>query len=138
MKRFGSKTQKIGKKAEEAVVRYLKSQEFHIIEENYTQHRIGEIDIITKKESTIHFIEVKSIRIFVPHETSVSEVIQKSYNPAENLTKEKYQKIYKTAMHFLKNTKVSYETFVIDLYIVYFDEQNNKFYIKIIENVIVS
>ena len=53
----------IGKIAEDAVVSHLNRRGFEILERNFRK-RFGEIDIIARKDSRFHFIEVKSQR---PH-----------------------------------------------------------------------
>lgn len=130
MKQFTSKTQKTGEFGEKICVSYLKKVGFEIIETNYTK-RFGEIDIIAKKDNTLHFIEVKSIKI----ENDSDE----TYNPAENLTKKKYFKIYKTITAYKEEFNVSYETnWQIDLYCVFIDKVNKKHKISKIENIVFS
>ena len=138
MKQFTSKTQKIGEFGEKLCVAYLKKKDFEIIEQNYTQN-FGEIDVIAKKDNVLHFIEVKSIQIDVSHETNIKNVLRETYNPAENLTKSKYLKIYKTVKHYLQEQKVSHETkWQIDLYLIYIDMFHMKHKLKIIENIVFS
>ncbi len=48
-----------GRAAEDAVANHLISEGYEILERNY-RRRIGEIDIIARKGSRIHFIEIKS------------------------------------------------------------------------------
>jgi uncharacterized protein (TIGR00252 family) len=47
-----------GRLAEAAVVRYLESQGFTILDQNW-KNRWGEIDIVAKKDDLVHFVEVK-------------------------------------------------------------------------------
>jgi putative endonuclease len=51
--------QDIGRDGETIAKDYLINQGFTILQKNY-RTRIGEIDIIAKKEKTIYFIEVKT------------------------------------------------------------------------------
>ncbi len=129
MKVFTSKTQKIGELGENICISYLNKKDHKIIERNYTK-KTGEIDIIVEKNNIIHFIEVKSIKLKkVPYET---------YNPAENLTKKKYFKIYKTILIYLSENNVSSETkWQIDLYCVYIDTINNHHKLTRIEDVVI-
>ncbi len=130
MKRFTSKTQKIGEMGEKICTAFLKKQKYTIIELNYTQ-RFGEIDIIAKKDNVIHFIEVKSIQ--------GRKIKNKTYNPAQNLDQKKYNKIYKTMQHYLQEHHVSYETKTqIDLYAIYIDETQKNHQIEIIKNLVFS
>lgn len=52
-------TQK-GKYFEIKAIRYLIDEGFTIIEQNFFAKKIGEIDIICKKDDIYHFVEVKS------------------------------------------------------------------------------
>ena len=137
MKQFTSETQKTGKYGENICVAYLNQSGFRIVERNYTQN-FGEIDIIAKKDSVFHFIEVKSIKTKVSHETNTKDVLRETYNPAENFTKKKYHKFYKTVMAYLSDKKVSHETkWQIDLYLIYIDEDSKKHKLKKIENIVI-
>jgi len=49
-----------GKYFESKAVDYLKEKDFIIIEINFFAKKIGEIDIICKKNDVYHFVEVKS------------------------------------------------------------------------------
>ena len=46
--------------AETKACEYLYSQGYKILEQNFYAKKLGEIDIIAKKDETYHFIEVKS------------------------------------------------------------------------------
>jgi len=131
MKRFTSKSQKTGEYGEEICVQFLKNAGHIIIERNYTL-RIGEVDIITKKDEVLHFIEVKSVSCENTQDISRETV----YNPAENVTHEKISKIQKTIFHYLKENNVSRDTkHQLDIYLVYIDSRNIRHKIERIENV---
>jgi putative endonuclease len=51
-------TTETGRKAERAARVYLEMRGFHIIEQNWRLPRY-EIDIVARKDNTVHFIEVK-------------------------------------------------------------------------------
>lgn len=130
MKLFTSKTQRIGEIGENICAAYLKQVGFKILERNYTK-KFGEIDIITKKDGVIHSIEVKSIR--------QNNVSYETYNPAENFTKDKYLKVYKTTKVYLEENDVSHETkWQIDLYCVFIDLKTKNHKLSKIENVVFS
>lgn len=76
---FSSKTQQMGKEGEDSAVVYLVENGYIILDRNVHLGR-GEIDIITKKDSTISFFEVKAGKKggFI--------------NPAENLSRDKLRK----------------------------------------------
>lgn len=101
-------TRAIGKIAEIKVINYLKKYNFEIIKHNYFS-QFGEIDIITKKNNSYHFIEVKSI--------------SSSYiNPLYKLNKTKRKKIFKTSLDFI--TKINYKNENLEYYI--FIVKNNE------------
>ena len=60
MKKFTSKSQKIGKIGEDVACKYLMRHGFMILERNFTR-KCGEIDIVASKSGKIHFVEVKSV-----------------------------------------------------------------------------
>lgn len=60
MKQFTSKTQKIGEIGEKIAEMFLVKHGFTIIDRNFT-HKLGEIDIIAKKNNKIFFFEVKTV-----------------------------------------------------------------------------
>ncbi len=111
MKRFTSETQQIGELGEHIACKYLIKQGFSIMERNYTK-KIGEVDIICKKQGVIHFIEVKTIvtrvtGVDVSRETSKSREL---YNPFDNITRHKLKKISRTIEWYLAERHVSRET----------------------------
>jgi len=131
MKQFISKTQKTGELGENICAAYLIKLGFSISERNYSTKN-GEIDIIAIKNDVTHFIEVKSISLkkSVSHET---------YNPAENLTKQKYQKIVLTVGDYLSENNVSHETnWQIDLYCIYIDQNKKNHKVSVLENLIIE
>jgi len=103
MKRFTSETQKVGGLGEVVACKYLVKQGFSIMERNYTK-KIGEIDIVCRKDGILHFVEVKTI---VSRETSKNDGI---YNPFENITRHKLRKFSRTIEWYLLERHVSRET----------------------------
>ncbi len=76
---FSSKTQQLGKEGEDIAASHLTQNGYKVLDRNVHLGR-GEIDIIAKKNSTIHFFEVKARKKggFI--------------NPAENLSRDKLRK----------------------------------------------
>ena len=60
MKKFTSKTQKVGEIGEKIAEMFLVKHGFTILERNFTC-KAGEIDIICQKGNKVHFVEVKSV-----------------------------------------------------------------------------
>ena len=75
-----TQSKKAGLEAESRACKWLINQGFEILERNFFA-RFGEIDIIAKKDKTLHFIEVKS---------------SKKTNPIYAITPKKLEKIYKS------------------------------------------
>ena len=60
VKRFTSKTQKIGEIGEKIAEMFLVKHGFTVIDRNFT-HKLGEIDLVAKKSGKLYFFEVKAI-----------------------------------------------------------------------------
>ncbi len=90
-----------GKEFENIAIEYLKRKGYEIIGRNI-RSKYGEIDILADYKGRKIVVEVKGGRCF---------------NPVENFTKKKYEKILKTAFEILGN-----EDFQIDLVVVYKDK----------------
>ncbi len=131
---FSSKTQKIGEIGEKVAEMFLVKHGFTIFERNYTR-KLGEIDIICKKDDVTHFIEVKSVSresldIDVTHETDL-------FRPEENMHYTKIQKLHRTIETYLMEKHVPHETlWQLDLACVYLDQKNKKAKVKLLKNLI--
>jgi putative endonuclease len=103
------KTKKeIGDLGEKVASEFLMKHGIRVTERNYLK-KWGEIDIIAKKESTIHFIEVKTVIVRpVIHETVTYETklrrnkrIMDYYRPEDNVDSRKMKKISKVIQTYL-------------------------------------
>ena len=130
MKRFTSKTQKIGEFGEEICIKWLINNKFSIIERNFTLKE-GEIDIIALKEENYHFIEVKSVSYAT---TDYIKNNNNIYNPLENVTREKIKKCYTVIYKYLALHKIK-NSFQFDVYGIYIDKRSLRHKIERIENV---
>ncbi len=102
----------IGNIAEKFVCEYLIKKGYRIIEKNY-RAQVGEIDIIAyyPQNDCLVFVEVKYRK-------------NDFYGlPQEAVTKTKQDKIIKTAMIYLKQTKIKYNNYRFDVLAVF---DNNK------------
>ena len=100
-----------GNIAEDKAVKFLENLNYQIIERNFYS-KFGEIDIITKKDNVLHFIEVKS---------------GKNFEPIYNITPTKLSRIIKTLNVYLKKHKLN-NPYQIDAIII-------KDNIELIENI---
>ena len=89
--------------AEKTAISFLEDSNYKIIETNFYAKKLGEIDIIAKKENIYHFCEVKSAN---DYETAVN-----------NLTNSKLSKIKRSVDYYLQTKKLDV-IFCIDAIIV--------------------
>jgi putative endonuclease len=114
---------KIGKIGENFAVKYLKDNNFEILELNYLVWG-GEIDIIAFKNNTFHIAEVK---------TSQSHI-----KPEDHINRKKMLKVAKTAEYYInykqtkfnKDGKMSLMSFRLDIILVQIDKAENLISLK--------
>ncbi|MSN95694.1 YraN family protein [Campylobacter sp. FMV-PI01] len=110
---MGLKEYIFGFKSEDKAVNYLRNLNFEIIDRNF-KSKFGEIDIIAKKNSVLHFVEVKAT--------------SGEYDSIYRITPIKMDKILKTIDFYLMKSKFDLN-YQIDALLV----QKNE--IKFIENI---
>ncbi len=103
-----------GNFAEKRAISFLEDCNFTIIETNFYAKKLGEIDIIAKKDEIYHFCEVKS---GLDYEVAIS-----------NLTAQKLSKIKRSVDYYLQIKKID-TAFCIDAIIISDDN------IELIENI---
>lgn len=136
MRVFTSKSQKIGEIGEKLAKRFLMKHNFTIIELNYTQ-KFGEIDIVAKKGSIWHFVEVKSVsREIVSAKRGNVTWETLGIRPEENMHARKIERFVRTVEYYRMAHNLSDEDFQIDLALVYIDEQKKAGKVELIENVV--
>ncbi len=140
---------KLGDIGENIACDFLEKRGFEIIERNYLR-KWGEIDIITRKSSLIHFVEVKSVthaRPLTPEparNASQSEAGGRSdggqgtseYRPEDNMHPWKLKRLSRAIQTYLLDRKLDCD-WQLDLVTVKIDQQNRKARVEIIENVII-
>jgi putative endonuclease len=127
---FTSKTQQKGSLGESIACKYLISKGYVIIERNYTTY-CGEIDIIAQFRGTTHFIEVKSV---TREKERFNKRTENDYNPAENLSKNKLERIYRTIGVYFGFDNVR-DLWQVDLLCVYIDHDSKKAKVELFESV---
>lgn len=126
MKKFTSETQKVGQLGEDIAVRFLVKQGYEIIDRNYTQ-KCGELDIVSKNNGKIHFIEVKT----VSRENF-------SYRPEENVSPRKLRRVARAIQIYMAQKRVSLETdWQTDIITVILDSGNKTAKVNVLENIII-
>jgi putative endonuclease len=90
-----------GNIAEKKAISFLQNLNFEIIEKNFYAKKLGEIDIIAKKNKIYHFFEVKSAN---DYETAIN-----------NITPQKLSKIKRSVDFYIqkKDLNISYSIDVI-------------------------
>lgn len=83
----------IGKKGEQESIKYLLSNNYLILENNYRFDR-AEIDIIAQKEQVVVFIEVKT------------RSKNKFGNPEEFLSEAQQKRIFKAAKNYIETNNI--------------------------------
>jgi putative endonuclease len=119
--------QKIGHMGEDCACEYLVNIGYEVLERNYLK-KWGEIDIIARKDSKIHFVEVKS----VTHVTSGG-----GYRPEDNMHPWKLQRLGRAVQSYLLDRNVSDETeWQLDLVTVRVDTDKGLSRVELLEDIV--
>lgn len=98
---------------------------FSILDQNF-RRRCGEIDIICRKDETLHFIEVK---------TRTEASISKFGPPQDAVTKAKQRKLIQTALTFFSESDFERNiNWQMDVISIVYRERDRKARIYFIEN----
>ncbi len=126
---FTSKTQKTGELGEQVACNYLVKKGFIIVERNYTK-KWGEIDIVAKRGSMLHFAEVKS-------KTFHSEIPNgiDSYKPEDGMHRWKQERLRRTIQTYLLERRVNTD-WQFDLLVVYLDPIHKQAKVSFMEDII--
>ncbi len=94
-------SKQLGILGEQIAENYLKNKGYQILDKNYSSRistgpKIGEIDIVAKKNDIISFIEVKTLR----------QAQGESFSPEEKVDFGKQRKLVKTAESWLMKKKI--------------------------------
>lgn len=98
-----STTKQKGQMAEDIACEYLSALNFKIIEQNFYAKKLGEIDIVCKKNDVYHFVEVKSS---TNYESAVN-----------NITNSKISKLKRSIVYYLQTKKLDV-AYCIDVIII--------------------
>jgi len=127
---------KTGNLGEDLACRFLIKRGYDVIERNYLK-KCGEIDVIAKINSKIHFIEVKSVSCETIPSVSGETGNTDDYRPEDNLHPWKLQRIAKTIQIYLVEKDISDETdWIFDVITVYIDKKRLISKVSILENII--
>ncbi|SHJ42632.1 putative endonuclease [Hathewaya proteolytica DSM 3090] len=118
MKKFNKD---IGSEGENLTKDYLLNRDFKILEMNFAC-KIGEIDVICEKKSTIHFVEVKS------------RFCNNYGYPCEAVNFQKKRKIFTVAQYYILSKKIKFKNFCFDVMEVYFNYNDNNTVLNFFED----
>ena len=120
-----------GNIGENVACRFLEGKKFKILERNYLK-KWGEIDIVSKKENQIHFIEVKTIS----RNLGVSDERDNEYRAEENVHPWKIKRLNRAIESYLEEKNISDDTeWALDLVVVYLDIEGKKAKVEYLENI---
>lgn len=115
-------TKAVGNLGEEVAARFLESKGFAILERNY-RTRFGEIDIVARKGSVTHIVEVKSVSRENP-----------GYRPEELVHAKKLAKLRHLAEFYAISHETSGLEIQIDVIAVRLDYQSRRARCTLIEH----
>lgn len=122
---------RLGNIGETIACTFLEKRGFQIIERNYLR-KWGEIDIVAKKRSIIHFVEVKSVSCVtldaVSHGTSP--------RPEDNVHPQKLKRLARAMQTYVLEKHIDLD-WQLDLITVRIDEKNRKGRAELLENIII-
>ena len=123
--------QKVGNLGEDLACEFLRRQGHSIVDRNYRK-KWGEIDIVSKKDDILHFVEVKT--------NSVREGFKElGYRPEENVRSWKMKRMSRAIRTYLLDKRVSDEQELeVDVMAVLLDFSSKKAKIRIIPNVLLN
>lgn len=125
----------IGKWGEDIVTRYYTNKGHKIIGRNYLK-KWGEIDVISKMNEKVHFIEVKT----VSYETKVDlsrAISHGTWRPEENVTNLKIQKLNRAINSWCTEFNWSGD-WQIDVVAVRIVPRETYATVKVLDNVVIS
>lgn len=114
---------------EEIISNYLEDKGFLIIERNFKEEKVGEIDIIAAKDGVLHFVEVKS---------SAFTGIYDENHTVKHFDSLKKERIIRTMERYCFYHNVSHKTRCVDLAAVSIIPATKKIKIYYEENVYMS
>jgi putative endonuclease len=135
MEQNSKKHLKTGQIGEDLAVQHLKTQGFKILDRNYWKP-YGEIDIVAKKDCTLHFVEVKTV---IREYIGVNRGTFDDYEPEDNMHLWKKQRLSRAIQTYLSEKRIGEDSdWQCDVISVYVDEEHNLLKLDYLEDIILS
>lgn len=128
---MASQKSNIGSVGESIASRFLINHGFSVLEKNYRK-KWGEVDIVARKNSIIHFIEVKSVS------RDGYEEKQDDFMPEDNIHPWKIKRLLRTIHSYLfEKYPKNFEDieWQLDAVVVVVNERTKQAKIRVIENI---
>ena len=150
--------QKTGQMGEDLACQYLEKSGYKVIDRNYLK-KWGEIDIVTKKDKKIHFVEVKTVsrdlssdviretpEVEHPSSTALADYGTRSslrgkqndsYRPEDNLHPWKLKRLGRAIQSYLLEKDISDDIdWQFDVVIVYIDKDKGLNNVFLLEDIV--
>ncbi len=129
-------TRNIGNKGEDIGCTFLEGKGFIIVGRNYSK-KWGELDIIAEKDNTIHFFEVKSIRIS-GNMANNSKSGQSIHRPEDNVHGLKAKRQRRIIETYLEDTRRGLDaSFQYHVLCVYMNVNTRRARVEWLQNIII-
>ncbi len=123
--------QKVGEIGESIACRFLAERGFEIIERNYWK-KWGEVDVIARKNKTLHFVEVKTVS-YIPRQNEID-----NYSPEDNIHPWKLKRLSRTMQTYLLEKNIpDDEKWQFGVIAVFLDEKTKTAKVRFLEDVII-
>ncbi len=131
-------TNEVGVKGEDIACKYLEKHGYKILCRNYLK-KWGEIDIVAKKGSKVHFIEVKTVsrEINLSYTDDVTRETKEEYRPEDNMHPWKLKRLSRVIQSYLMETYPEDEPdWQLDLAIVLLDMKKKVARVSIVSDIV--
>lgn len=128
-----AKHNETGAIGEGIAAKWLENKGFFIIDRNY-RRKWGELDIIAKKDDTIHFVEVKTVSRKSYSGRFEQEI--NNYRPEDNMHPWKLKRLQRAVQTYLLEKFKKDPIWQFDLACVFLDQEKRIAKVRFLENII--
>ncbi len=129
-----SHNQRVGKVGEDIASEYLEKKGFTVLDRNYSK-KWGELDIIAKKDSVLHFVEVKTRTCDALED--IAQIQASGYLPEERVTPHKQERLRRAIESYLMEKKVpDTQPITVAVIAIYYVPSEKSARVRMIENII--